>query len=83
MDPMTRVREYLLDNVGHMTYPGNASFDAKAQRWYVPVCCRTEQGAIVIGDVELDCDGHIVYAPTRDEMLSGRRTLAVLTESNS
>ena len=31
MDPMTRVRNYLLDNVGHMTYPGNPSFDPATQ----------------------------------------------------
>ena len=27
MDPATRVREFLLDNIGHMTHPGQASFD--------------------------------------------------------
>jgi hypothetical protein len=70
MDPMTRVRDYLLDNVGHMTYPGNASFNAALQRWFVPVCCRTERGSVTIGDVELDSQGHIVFAPSRDEMVS-------------
>jgi hypothetical protein len=25
MDAMNRVRDYLLDNVAHMTYPGNTS----------------------------------------------------------
>jgi hypothetical protein len=54
MDPMRRVRDYLLDNVGHMTYPGNASFDAATQRWFVPIYCRTNRGALVVGDVELD-----------------------------
>jgi hypothetical protein len=44
MDPMSRVRDYLLDNVGHMTYPGNPSFDAAAQRWFVPIYCRTNRG---------------------------------------
>ena len=27
MDPVARVREFLLDNIGHMTHPGQASFD--------------------------------------------------------
>jgi hypothetical protein len=70
MDPMNRVRDYLLDNVGHITYPGNASFDAAGRRWFVPIYCRTERGAVVVGDVELDQQGHILFAPSRDEMLS-------------
>jgi hypothetical protein len=70
MDPVNRVRDYLLDNVGHMTYPGNASFDPETQRWFVPICCRTERGVVVVGDVELDAQGHVVFAPSREEMLS-------------
>jgi hypothetical protein len=70
MDPMSRVRDYLLDNVGHMTYPGNASFDPATQRWFVPIYCRSDQGARVVGDVELDSQGHVVLAPSRDEMLA-------------
>lgn len=68
MDPVTRVRNYLLDNVGHMTYPGNASFDPATQRWFVPVFCRLERGATVVGDVKLNAQGHILFAPSREEM---------------
>ena len=74
MDPVTRVREFLLDNVGHMTYPGNASFDRAAQRWLVPIRCRTERG-----DVELDGEGHIIFAPNRKKMLA--RLGALSTQS--
>ena len=70
MDPMIRVREYLLDNVGHMTYPGNASFDPATQRWFVPIRCRTARGDVVVGDVELDRDGHILFAPSRETMIA-------------
>jgi hypothetical protein len=70
MDPVNRVRDYLLDNVGHLTYPGNASFDQAQQRWFVPIYCRSERGAIVVGDVELDHRGHIVFAPSREELLT-------------
>ncbi len=70
MDPVTRVRDYLLDNVGHMTYPGNPSFELAAKRWFVPICCRTVRGAVVIGDVEVDPQGHIVFAPSREELLA-------------
>jgi hypothetical protein len=70
MDPMSRVRNYLLDNVGHMTYPGNASFDPASQRWFVPVYCRTQRGAVVVGDVAVDLQGRIVFAPSREEMLT-------------
>ena len=79
MDPVIRVRDYLLDNVGHMTHPGNASFDPVGQRWHVPILCRTEQGSVVVGDVELDSQGHILFAPSREEMLArlGTRASAV------
>ena len=70
MDPMSRVRDYLLDNIGHMTYPGNASFDPSTRRWRVPVFCRTARGSVVVGDVEVDEAGRIVYAPSREEMLA-------------
>lgn len=77
MDPVSRVREYLLDNVGHMTYPGHASFNSEAQHWFVPIYCRTERGATVVGDVELDRQGHIVFAPSREAMLARVSALAV------
>ena len=68
MDAVNRVRDYLLDNVGHMTYPGNASFDPASQRWFVPIYCRTPRGAVVVGDVEVDNQGHILFAPGREEL---------------
>jgi hypothetical protein len=70
MDPVTRVRDYLLDNVGHLTFPGKPSFSVTDQRWYVPVCFRMEPGSVVLGDVELDKEGHLVYAPSREELLA-------------
>ena len=73
MDPLIRARYYLLDNIGHMTRPGNPSFDPASQRWFVPIRCRTEAGDVVIGDLELDPDGHIVYAPTREQLLKRSR----------
>lgn len=76
MDAMNRVRDYLLDNVGHLTYPGNASFDRASQRWFVPIYCRTARGAFVIGDVEVDFQGHIVFAPSREELLSRLEMMA-------
>jgi hypothetical protein len=69
MDPLNRVRDFLLDNVGHMTYPGNPSFDPAVQRWSVPVFCRSNRGDVVVADIELDADGHIVFAPSRQQML--------------
>ncbi len=69
MDPVNRVRDFLLDNVGHMTYPGRASYERVSERWFVPIFCRTERGAIVVGDIELDNQGHVVFAPSREEML--------------
>jgi len=69
MDAVTRLPNYLLDNVGHLTSPGHASFDPAAQHWFVPIYCRTQQGAVVVGDVELGAQGQIMFAPSRDEML--------------
>ena len=69
MDPVIRVREYLLDNVGHMTLPGTPTFDSLKNRWMVPVLCKSDRGPIVVGDVELDQKGDIVFAPSRQAML--------------
>ena len=70
MDPVARVREFLLDNIGHMTHPGQASFDPASQHWFVPIYCRTSRGQVIIGDIELDQQGHIIFAPSREEMLT-------------
>ena len=70
MEPVARAQEFLLDNIGHMTYPGQASFDPTSQHWFVPIYCRTSGGSMVIGDVELDRQGHILFAPSREEMLT-------------
>jgi hypothetical protein len=68
MDPVKRVADFLRDNVGHLTRPGNASYDVPSQHFFVPIRVRTERGEITIGDVEVDCDGHIVYSPSREEL---------------
>jgi hypothetical protein len=70
MDHVIRVRDYLRDNVGHLAYPGTASFQPATQRWFVPIYCRTDRGAIVVGDVELDAQGHILFAPSREAMVT-------------
>jgi hypothetical protein len=82
MDPITRVRDFLLENVGHMTYPGNASFDSTTQRWFVPIYCRTDRGDVVVGDVEVDGEGRMVYAPSREEMIARLGELAAPTSLN-
>jgi hypothetical protein len=73
MDPLIRAREYLLDNIGHMTRPGIPSVDKATGRWLVPIQCRTDQGEIVVGDIELDDQGHILYAPSRDSLVARLR----------
>ena len=75
MDPVTHVKDYLLNNVGHMTYPGNPSFDRATQHWLVPIRCRTECGGVTVGDVELDREGRMVFAPSRDELLARLRAV--------
>ena len=79
MDPVARVRDFLLDNIGHMTHPGQASFDPVSQHWFVPVYCRTSRGPVVIGDIELDQLGHILFAPSREEMLTRLSRMPVPT----
>jgi hypothetical protein len=68
MGPVIRASDFLRDNMGHLLCPGNPSFDLSTQRWFVPICFRTKQGDVVIGDIELDRDGHILYAPSRQEL---------------
>ncbi|HZT81285.1 MAG TPA: hypothetical protein VFA26_13740 [Gemmataceae bacterium] len=70
MDPVKRVADFLRDNMGHLTRPGNASYDVPSQRWFVPICVKSGRGDVVVGDVEVDGDGHIVYAPSREEVVA-------------
>jgi hypothetical protein len=76
---MIRAREFLLDNIGHMTYPGNPSFDQARESWFVPVCCRTDRGDVIVGDIEIDRDGHIVFAPTRQDVVARLKTKMAAT----
>jgi hypothetical protein len=80
MDPMIRAREYLLDYIDNMTYPGNPSFDQARERWFVPICCSTEVGHVVVGDIEIDGDGHIVFAPSRKDVVE---RVKIITASTS
>ena len=68
MDPVTRVRDYLRDHIGHLTRPGPASYNAVLSRWIVPIHCRTADGDVVLGDVEVDPEGRIVSAPNREAL---------------
>jgi len=52
MDPVTRARDFLLDNVGHMTLPGNPSFDRATGGLFVPIRGRTAIGVVVGVDIE-------------------------------
>ena len=79
MTPLARVREFLLDSIGHMTHPGQASFDPASQHWFVPVYCRTSRGQAIIGDIELDQQGHIIFAPSREQMLTRLARMSVPT----
>ena len=79
MDPVARVREFLLDNIGHMTHPRQASFDPLSQHWFVPIYCRTSRGSVVIGDIEVDQEGSIIFAPSREEMLTRLPRMSIPT----
>ena len=83
MDPVARVRDFLLDNVGHMTFPGNPSFHPGSQHWFVPVYCRTAVGNIVVGDVDLDSYGHIIFAPSAETMISRLAPMASVASQPS
>lgn len=70
MDPVSRVCDYLLDNVGHLTRPGSATFDSVRQRWLVPILWRTQEGDVRVGEAEVDRDGRLVCVPDREAILA-------------
>jgi len=73
MDPVKIVRDYLLNNIGHLTRPGTPLLDAASNEWVVPVFCRTATGDVRVGDVTIDEDGRIARAPSREEVLETLR----------
>jgi hypothetical protein len=72
MDPVKRAADFLLQRVGHMVHPGDARFDSLTRHWWVAICCRTESGTVGLGEIELDADGHVLSAPSREELLEHR-----------
>jgi hypothetical protein len=83
MDAVTRAAAYLRDNVGQLTRPGNPSFDPATQRWFVPISVRALQGDVVVGDLELDSAGHIVYAPSKEEIVKRAEELCSRSAATS
>ncbi len=69
MEIYKKVKQYLFENIGHMTTAGTPKYDVLKNLWRVPVLCKTERGIIVVGEFSLDKEGNFVNIPTKREML--------------
>jgi hypothetical protein len=69
MEIYEKVREYLYNNIGHLTTAGTPRFDNKEKIWKVPVLCKTERGVIIAGEFHINKNGDFVNVPTKEEMM--------------
>ncbi len=63
------VTHYLIENIGEMAMQGLIQYDAKLERWRVPILCRTNRGILLAGEIQLTNRLEIQYATPLDEML--------------
>lgn len=68
MEIYEKVREYLYENIGHLTTPGTPRYDLKNEKWKVPVLCKTDRGILVVGEFILGKEGDFLKIPTKNEM---------------
>jgi hypothetical protein len=69
MEIYEKVRQYLYNNMGHLTTAGTPRFDNREKIWKVPVLCKTDRGIIIVGEFHIDKDGNFVDVPTKEEMM--------------
>ncbi|MBI2542633.1 MAG: hypothetical protein HYW24_00385 [Candidatus Aenigmarchaeota archaeon] len=55
---------YLIENIGNLIGPGEPIFDSKVGIWIVPVFHMSKVAVFPIGEMVIDSDGNILYAPT-------------------
>ncbi len=60
--------EYAVMYVGDRAVEGVPSFDEQRHVWRVPILCRTSRGILLAGEMQIDEQLHIVYAPTKEEL---------------
>lgn len=61
-------RLYLLDHLGHLLYPSKVRHDAARNRWVATIMCHTERGDLPAGAMELDDNGNVVAAPSKEQI---------------
>lgn len=62
------VVKYLVSHVGERALADNPRFDKERKVWSVSVLCRTARGILLAGEIQLNQDLEIVYAPSKEEL---------------
>jgi len=62
------VVKYLVSHVGERALADSPRFDEERKIWLVPVLCRTSRGILLAGEIQLNQNLEIVYAPSKEEL---------------
>lgn len=68
-DVYNKVKNFLIDEIGNMTLPGDPKFDPLFKQWRVPVLCKTEKGVFIIGEISLNKNLDFIRIPSKEQML--------------
>ena len=55
---------YLIENIGNLVGPGEPIFDSKIGVWVVPIFHMSKIAVFSVGEIVIDNEGNILYAPT-------------------
>lgn len=54
---------YLIENIGNLVGPGEPIFDNKIGVWIVPIFHMSKIAVFPVGEIIIDNEGNILYAP--------------------
>lgn len=59
---------HLIENIGNLVGPGEPVFDSKVGVWIVPIFHMSKVAVFPIGEMIVDNEGVIVYAPSEKDV---------------
>jgi hypothetical protein len=74
-EALDKAEDYLLTYIGNLVGPGIPFFDSERNIWIIPVFHMSKIATFPLDEMQIDTNGNIVRAPTRERLieLAGKR----------